>query len=211
MAEAPDNFADENLKDMEQLKQKTKKEKMLTLFDKMDSHSVEGAVKKIVETNIEDESFLEECRIWAQMGGTEMPALKLNPITMYISTYGGSCYDGMALYDTIKGSKTPVEVVCTGKVMSMGVIAILAAQVRKAHRNTTFMIHQLSSMAIGTLQDMVDSVEESSRVNSMLFDIITSTTRITKERLSQVSEQKKDWFFNTEEALELGVITEIID
>ena len=159
---------------------------MLTLFDKMDSHSVEGVVKKIVETNIEDESFLEECRIWAQMGG-------------------------MALYDTIKGSKTPVEVVCTGKVMSMGVIAILAAQVRKAHRNTTFMIHQLSSMAIGTLQDMVDSVEESSRVNSMLFDIITSTTRITKERLCQVSEQKKDWFFNTEEALELGVITEIID
>ena len=184
---------------------------MLTLFDKMDSHSVEGAVKKIVETNIEDESFLEECRIWAQMGGTEMPALKLNPITMYISTYGGSCYDGMALYDTIKGSKTPVEVVCTGKVMSMGVIAILAAQVRKAHRNTTFMIHQLSSMAIGTLQDMVDSVEESSRVNTMLFDIITSTTRITKERLSQISEQKKDWFFNAEEALNLGVITEIID
>ena len=58
---------------------------------------------------------------------------------------------------------------------------------------------------------MVDSVEESSRVKSMLFDIITATTRITKERLSQVSEQKKDWFFNTEEALELGVITEIID
>ena len=90
----------------------------------------------------------------------------------------------------------------------MGVIAILAAQVRKAHRNTTFMIHQLSSMAIG---DMVDSVEESSRVNTMLFDIITSTTRITKERLSQISEQKKDWFFNAEEALKLGVITEIID
>ena len=92
--------------------------------------------------------------------------------------------------------------------MSMGVIAILAAQVRKAHRNTTFMIHQLSSRAIG---DMVDSVEESSRVNRMLFDIITSTTRITKERLSQISEQKKDWFFNAEEALNLGVITEIID
>lgn len=93
----------------------------------------------------------------------------------------------------------------------MGVIAILAAQVRKAHRNTTFRIHQLSSMAIGTLQDMVNSVEESSRVNTMLFDIITSTTRITKERLSQISEQKKDWFFNAEEALNLGVITEIID
>ena len=93
----------------------------------------------------------------------------------------------------------------------MGVIAILAAQVRKAHPNTTFMIHQLSIIAIGTLQDMVDSVEESSRVNTMLFDIITSTTRITKERLSQISEQKKDWFFNAEEALNLGVITEIID
>lgn len=102
---------------------------MLTLFDKMDSHSVEGAVKKIVETNIEDEAFLEECRIWAQSNGMDMP----------------------------------------------------------------------------------ESVEESSRVNTMLFDIITSTTRITKERLSQISEQKKDWFFNAEEALELGVITEIID
>ena len=68
-------------------------------------------------------------------------------LTFFLSTYGGACYDGMALHDVIESSRTPVEVICAGKIMSMGVIVALGATVRKAYRNTTFMIHQVSGLS----------------------------------------------------------------
>lgn len=49
-----------------------------------------------------------------------------------------------------ESSNTPVEVICTGKIMSMGVIVAHGAKVRKAYRNTTFMMHQVSGLSFGT-------------------------------------------------------------
>lgn len=57
---------------------------------------------------------------------------------------------------------------------------------------------------------MKASVEEVSRINDILFDIITSKTKVTKERLNEVLEYKQNWIFTAQEALELGIITEII-
>lgn len=118
--------------------------------------------------------------------------------------------DGMSLYDVIESSNTPIEVICTGKIMSMGVIVALGAEVRKAYRNTTFMIHQLSGLSFGTLREMEDSVAEASRINEMLFNIIKYKTLVTEEQLNEVLQQKKDWFLTAEEALRLGILTDII-
>ena len=118
--------------------------------------------------------------------------------------------DGMSLYDVIESSNTPIEVICTGKIMSMGVIVALGAEVRKAYRNTTFMIHQLSGLSFGTLREMEDSVAEASRINEMLFNIIKSKTLVTEEQLNEVLQQKKDGFLTAEEALRLGILTDII-
>jgi ATP-dependent protease ClpP protease subunit len=43
-----------------------------------------------------------------------------------------------------------------------------------------------------------------------LFDIIREETGITKKKLEEIYEKKKDWYLTAEEALELGLITEII-
>lgn len=199
----------ENEKKMD-IKQKTRKEKTITLFDRIDSRSTESAVKKIVEINEDDRNYIEDMNRWAQEYNIVVNETPLVPITLLLCTPGGSCYDGMALYDTIASSSTPLEINCSGKVMSMGVIIALAARVRKAYRNTTFMIHQVSSMALGCLQEMEESIEETKRINELLFSIIESKTKITREMLNDIAEKKKDWYLTAEEALELGIITEII-
>ena len=94
--------------------------------------------------------------------------------------------------------------------MSMGIIVALGARVRKGYRNTTFMIHQVSGATLGALRDMEDSVAEASRLNAVLFRIIRSQTKVTQEQLDEVLQQKKDWFLTADEALELGILTEII-
>lgn len=196
---------------MEQAIQKTKKDKTVMLFDRIDARTVESSIKEIWKICLEDQQYTASSRKWASENGLTIAEIPLTPITFMLSTPGGNCYDGLALYDTIANSSTPVEIICSGKVMSMGVITLLAADVRKAYRNTTFMIHQVSGMSLGTLQEMMESVEETTRVNDVLSEIIIGRTKITKKKLDEITRAKKDWIFTAEEALELGVITEIID
>ena len=193
-----------------EIKQLEPKEKVLTFFGEIKSVTVEATIKEIVKINLTDRAYAQQCAQWAIDNKLSPMAVTLTPIELYLSTYGGGCYDGLALYDVIEASQTPIEVFCTGKIMSMGIIVALGAKVRKGYRNTTFMIHQVSGVSFGTLRDMEETVAEVSRINDMLFNVIKSKTKVTEERLNQVIRQKQDWFITAEEALELGILTEII-
>ena len=193
-----------------EIKQLEPKEKVITFFGEIKSTTVEATIKEIVKIDLTDQAYTQQCAQWAIDNNLSPMAVALTPIELYLSTYGGGCYDGLALYDVIEASRTPVEVVCMGKIMSMGIIVALGAKVRKGYRNTTFMIHQVSGVSFGTLRDMEETVAEVSRINDMLFKVIKLKTKIPEERLNQVIQQKQDWFITAEEALELGILTEII-
>ena len=193
-----------------EIKQLEPKEKVITFFGEIKSASVESAVKEIAKINLTDQAYARQCAQWAAENKLSPMPVSLTPIEFYLSTCGGSCYDGLSLYDVIEASKTPIEVICTGKIMSMGIIVTLGAKVRKGYRNTTFMIHQVSGVSFGTLRNMEETVMEVGRVNKMLFDIIKSKTKVTEAQLNEVIQQKKDWFISADEALELGILTEIL-
>lgn len=192
------------------IKQTERKDKIITFFSEVNSSSVENAIKEITKINCADQDYTERCLQWARDNHMPETPVTLTPINFILSTYGGSCYDGLALYDAIEASTTPIEITCTGKIMSMGIIAALSAKVRKAHRNTTFMIHQASGQTWGTVKDMEESMEEKRRINDMIFSIIREKTNISEEKLTEVTNYKRDWFITAEEALSLGIITEII-
>ena len=193
-----------------EIKQVEPKEKIITFFGEIKSSTVEAAIKDIAKINASDLDYTGKCRQWAVENHQEPASVVLLPIRFYLSTGGGTCYDGMALHDVIEASQTPVEVICTGKIMSMGIVVALGAKVRKAYRNTTFMIHQVQGISIGSLREMEDTVAEASRVNAMLFRIIKEKTNITDAQLDDVIQNRKDWFLTANEALKLGIVTEII-
>ena len=193
-----------------EIKQLEPKEKVITFFGEIKSASVESAVKEIAKINLTDQAYARQCGQWAAENKLSPMPVSLTPIEFYLSTCGGSCYDGLSLFDVIEASKTPIEVICTGKIMSMGIIVTLGAKVRKGYRNTTFMIHQVSGVSFGTLRNMEETMVEVGRVNKMLFDIIKSKTKVTEAQLNEVIQQKKDWFISADEALELGILTEIL-
>lgn len=193
-----------------EIKQLEPKEKVLTFFSEIKNTAVENTIRDIVKINLADRDYINKCNQWAIDNGQEPFPVRLNPIELYLSTQGGTCYDGIALHDVIESSSTPVEVICTGKIMSMGVIVALGAKVRKAYRNTTFMIHQVQGLSIGSLREMEDTLAEVSRINTMLFKIIQDKTNVSKEQLNDVLINKKDWFLTADEALKLGILTEIL-
>ena len=193
-----------------EIRQLEPKDKIITFFGEIKSSTVESAVKDIMKINLSDLDYTEKCRQWAIENRQEPLPVILSPIRFYLSTGGGTCYDGMALHDVLASSPTPIEVICTGKIMSMGIIVALGAKVRKAYRNTTFMIHQVQGISIGSLREMEDSVAEASRINDILFRIIKEKTKITDIQLNDVVQNRKDWFLTADEALDLGIVTDII-
>ena len=193
-----------------EIRQLEPKDKVLTFFGEFKSATVESAIRDIVKINISDQEYLKQCRQWAIENYQDPSPARLTPIEFFLSTHGGACYDGLALHDVIESSNTPIEVICAGKIMSMGVIVALGAKVRKAYRNTTFMIHQVQGLTIGSLREMEDTLAEVSRINRMLFKIIQDKTMVSEEQLNDVLNNKKDWFLTADEALSLGILTEII-
>lgn len=188
------------------------KERTITIFNDVEEDTMATAIEKIFQINQEDEAWKRNLCSVMDMSGIKFDptAIDMPHIQMLMSTYGGCVYDGLSLYDAIKNSKTEVDITCFGKIMSMGIVLLLAAKTRKAYRNTTFMIHEGSAGAIGKVSDMEDSIDESKRLNDIYFGIIESETKIPKAKLDEIRKRRKDWYFTAEEALEYGLITEII-
>ena len=194
-----------------EIKEIESKERTITIFNDVDESSMSSAVEKIFQINQSDEEWIRNLHNVMNVSSVKCDStIEMPHIQLLLSTYGGEVYDGLSLYDAIKNSKTCVDITCFGKIMSMGIIILLASKTRKAYRNTTFMIHEISSFGTGKVADIEESVEEAKRLNKLLFDIIEKETNISKEKLEEVYKRKQDWFFTAEEALKMGLITEII-
>ena len=188
------------------------KERTITIFNDVEEGTMATAIEKIFQINQEDEAWKRNLCSVMDMSGIKFDptAIDMPHIQMLLSTYGGCVYDGLSLYDAVKNSNTEVDITCFGKIMSMGIIILLSAKTRKAYRNTTFMIHEGSSGFIVKVADMEESVEESKRLREVIFDITEKETKIPKAKLDEVRKSRMDWFLTAEEALEYGLITEII-
>jgi ATP-dependent protease ClpP protease subunit len=107
-------------------------------------------------------------------------------------------------------SKTPVHGVCSGYAMSMGLAIYAACHKRIAYPYTNFMYHEVSGGAIGRNSEMERATTEGKRIQKMYDNIITSKTKIDQKKLDSVKKKSLDWFFDAEEALQLGLVDEII-
>lgn len=72
------------------------------------------------------------------------------------------------------------------------------------------MIHTVSSLAIGQVAELEDSVKEAKRLNDMIFDLFMKETAITKADLDDIYDKKKDWVITADEALKLKLISKVI-
>lgn len=133
-----------------------------------------------------------------------------HPIKIYVSSYGGSVYDGLGLIGLIRASKTPIHTYAIGKVMSMGFVLAVSGHKRFAYPYTSFMVHSLSAFHWGKFSELKESVLEDERLQTLLDNIILNRTTIDSDRLNEVHVKKLDWYFDATDALTLGCVDEIL-
>lgn len=134
-------------------------------------------------------------------------------IDMSINSPGGSCLEGFAIYDAVRaqeGCIVTAEVI--GECSSMASIILMAASVRRAHPNSRICIHKPRYAEFYT-ETMTE--EEAMKIYNDLHDETERLKKIYLERTKMTEEQlealmSEDRYITAEQALEYGVITEII-
>ena len=131
-------------------------------------------------------------------------------IYFYINSPGGSVSAGMAIYDTMQYLKCEVSTICVGIAASMGAFLLAAGAQgkRRALENSEVMIHQPSGGMQGQATDMLIHAEHRIRTKRKLNTILAARTGQPLEKVENDTE--RDNFLTAQEALEYGIIDEII-
>lgn len=164
----------------------------------------EESTKKIIEEIIKINKYDNEQE-------NLLSKYEREPIKFYMTTNGGNAYLTIALFDHIKYSKTPVWIYISGYCCSGGFYMLGAAKKVIAYNHTQLMYHQLSyGTRYNYLENHKQAVKESENLQKVLDLLILENTNITSEMLKIINDKQIDWYMSTKEALDLGVIDEII-
>ncbi len=133
-------------------------------------------------------------------------------IYLYINSPGGSVYDGMAIYDTMKYIKCDVSTICMGMAASMGAFLLSAGTKGKriALPNSQIMIHQplISGGGIsGQVTDIQIRADNLLKTKENLNRILSENTGKDYETICRDTE--RDNFMTAQEALEYGLIDKV--
>tara|TARA_R100000008_G_C3553351_1_gene151750 strand:- start:478 stop:1083 length:606 start_codon:yes stop_codon:yes gene_type:complete len=125
-------------------------------------------------------------------------------VPVIIDSYGGQVYSLMSMISDIRHSKIPVATIVQGKAMSCG--AILFSFGAEGHRymdpDSTLMIHDVSSMNWGKVEEVKASADETERLNKKVYQMMATNCGQRKNYFLDIIHEKghADWFLELKEA-----------
>ena len=135
---------------------------------------------------------------------------KTSPIYMYINSPGGSISAGLAIYDTMNFIACDVSTIAIGICASMAAFLLSSGKTgqRLALPNSEVMIHQPLGGFNGQASDIEISANRILKQKEHLNQILASNTHQNIEKIRQDTD--RDYFIDAYEALDYGIIDEII-
>jgi ATP-dependent Clp endopeptidase proteolytic subunit ClpP len=131
-------------------------------------------------------------------------------VTLYINSPGGSVSAGMAIFDTMQYVPCDVSTTCFGTAASMGAFLLGSGTQgkRRSLPNSRIMIHQPLGGAQGQAADIEIQAKEILFVRAVLNQYIADFTGQPVEKVEEDCD--RDFFMTPEEALDYGIIDEVI-
>tara|TARA_B100000131_G_scaffold310652_1_gene342574 strand:- start:116 stop:721 length:606 start_codon:yes stop_codon:yes gene_type:complete len=125
-------------------------------------------------------------------------------LPIIIDSYGGQVYSLMSMISDIKHSHIPVATIVQGKAMSCGAILFSFGQEGKRYMDpdATVMIHDVSSMEYGKVEEIKASAAETERLNEKIYSMMAENCGHDKDYFLDIVHDKghADWFLDAAEA-----------
>jgi ATP-dependent Clp protease protease subunit len=132
-------------------------------------------------------------------------------INVYINSPGGSVYDGLGIYDTMRLLPCPVATTCVGYAMSFGAILLMAGDKGKRYAMPHSRIHMhqpLQGGLSGQATDIDIRAREILHQREILNGIIQLHTGQSLERIEHDTD--RDYFMSAKDAKEYGIVDEVL-
>jgi len=131
-------------------------------------------------------------------------------ISLYINSPGGVVTAGMSIYDTMQFIKPDVSTICMGQAASMGSLILTAGAKGKRFSlpSSRIMIHQLSGGYQGQASDIDIHAKEALKLKDKLNNVMAKHTGKTPEEIEKDTD--RDNFFSAQEAMDYGLIDEVL-
>ncbi len=132
------------------------------------------------------------------------------PITLYLHSPGGEVDAGFAIYDTMQALRCDVATVCLGFAASMAQFLLCGGTPgrRAAHAHSRILMHQPLGSVQGYAVDIAIQAEQFTIMRRLMAELTAEHTGQTVERI--LADGERDRWFTPEEALEYGMIDEIV-
>lgn len=131
-------------------------------------------------------------------------------IFLYINSPGGSVYNALAIYDTMRYVKADIQTVGIGVQASAA--AFLLSSGAKGKRfllpNSAVMIHQPSSGTRGKVTDQEIDLKEALRIKKLMSEIMAKNTGQKPEKIHQ--DMERDFWMTADEAKKYGLVDAVI-
>ena len=131
-------------------------------------------------------------------------------IQLYINSPGGSVSSGLGIYDTMQLIRSDVSTINTAMCASMASVLLCAGAKGKrfALPHSKTMIHQPLGGAQGQASDIEIAAKEISKTKQELYKILSEHTGQTIKKIT--SDGDRDYWMTSQEALDYGMIDEIL-
>ena len=131
-----------------------------------------------------------------------------DPIKLWISSCGGSCYAGLGIIEAIRTSNTPVITICNSYALSMGFHIFVAGHKRYATENAIFLNHEGYDEIWGHPSKNRDYFKFSEKFKERLNNLLIERTSFTERDLNE-TERLESYMFG-DEAKKYGVVDYLI-
>ena len=134
-------------------------------------------------------------------------------IPVIIDSYGGQVYSLMAMISAIKNAELPVATIVEGKAMSCGAILTTFGEegLRFADPEATIMIHDVSSMDWGKVEELKAGAKEADRLNEKIYTMMARNCGKPDDYFLKIADKKKhaDWFLDAKEAKKHNLVNHL--
>jgi ATP-dependent protease ClpP protease subunit len=125
------------------------------------------------------------------------------PLVVEINSPGGNVWDGLAIYNMLRGRQAPVTTRVVGIAASIASIIALAGDSIEMAEASLFMIHDPSGMVAGTSDDMRKMANALDQHAEILAGIYTKRTGKTSAQI-RAAMTTETWF-TAQEAIQFGL------
>lgn len=138
---------------------------------------------------------------------TFLASLGSGPITVRINSPGGSVFQGLAIYNALKGRSATIIV--DGLAGSVASVIAMSGRPLKMHHESFLMIHNAAGLVAGNASEMRKMGDTLTMLDRTIAGVYSQRTGIGADQIKNMMDSET--WLTADEAKALGFCDEIID